>query len=234
MPGFRPNWGWSLSVLVAFSLMAGPASAVSGSIHFDGLGGFGVAQGTALASGIPILPDDALLQADGLGTIRDLDESTIVSGPPATATSNWNVQNNTGHDLMGTLYLVFAKPLDNTIVVNGQNQVVSYAPTDVGLTLQNGLGGFDWVILQVPDGANLYYYPAVSLGSLGAGQTTASPFQVNYILEDPQIFLEPTGFELGIPKWQLLATFVPIPEPSTLPLVVVGIGLLAIGRRRRS
>jgi MYXO-CTERM domain-containing protein len=228
--------GFRMASFCAVMLLASVASAgpIVSAVRYDGLDGYGLTQQTASASGIPIVPMNTLAQATGLTVTQDFDESSVSTGPPATGISNWNVTNDVGKDLLGQLYLVFAKPLENTILVNGQSQLVDYAPDDVGLTLQNGAGGLDWVIFQVFNGLDLYYYPAVSLGSLGAGETTASPFQVNYILDNPQIFLDATGFELGIPKWQLLAAFVPIPEPSPALLVAAGLGILAAGRRRRS
>jgi hypothetical protein len=224
------------TALAASMLLIGAvagATPVTGSVRFDGVDGFGTAQQTALDSGIPIVPIDSLDLAEDLVVFQDFDNGSVSVGPPATATSDWDVQNQSGVDL-AELFLVFAKPLANTITVNGQTEIVDYAADDVGLGLQNDVGGFDWIIFEVPAGGDLYYYPAVSLGSLGDDQTTASPFQVDYILDNPQIFLEVNGFELGIPKWQILAVFVPVPEPSTALLVATGVAALAAGRRRRS
>jgi hypothetical protein len=222
------------AVLASATILAAPsARAVMSNVRFDGLGGFGVSQATATASGIPILPVGGIDPATGLTVTQDLLEGTVAAGPPGTATSQWSVTNDTGGGFLGgDLYLVFTRPLDNTITVNGLPQLVSYAPEDVGLTLHNDVGGLDWVILQVPSGLDLYYYPAVLLGSLGADETS-SQFAVNYILDDPQIFLDPSGFELGLPRWQLRSLFVPIPEPASVLLVAAGLGALAARRLRR-
>lgn len=223
---------WILVAAIALQADAAQAATVFGEVRFDGADGFGTTEQTAIDSGMTIVPIDALDLATELAIGQNLIGDTVNVGPPGTATSDWTVTNNRGEDL-DALFLVFAKPLPNTIEVSGQNQLIDYDPVDVGLRLQAG-GGFDWVIFAVPAGGNLYYYPAVSLGSLGDGQTTASPFQVDYILDAPQTFLDAQGFELGIPQWQILAVFVPIPEPSTASLVALGVAALAAGRRRRS
>ena len=220
-------------VIAALGLLALAAPGSAGSIataeiRFDGASGFGVSQQTALASGAPILTRDSVALATDLETTRNVNEGSLVTGPPATVTSLWNVTNQTGQDLFGSLYLVFARPLPSTISVDGQPQDVTYLPEHVGLRLQS-----PWVIFEVDfdPNADPVYYPAVLLGSLGDGQTTADPFAVNYILDDPQIFLDADGFELGLPTWQILSVFIPIPEPSTV--LLLGAGLAALGVRRR-
>ena len=200
--------------------------------------GFGVTEATALASGLPILVPGMLAQATGLEIGQTLDPFSILTGPPGEATSSWTVTNNTGIDLIGDVYLVFAKPIENTITVAGMDVDIEYDPSDVGLTLENGTGGDDWVLIEAfdtdgvdPDYGTLYY-PAVSLGSLLIGDTSDA-FSVRYVLDNPQVFLDTQGFELGIPRWQILAAFTPIPEPSTALLVALGLGAFALVRRRR-
>ncbi len=232
----RPFSRLALVVLLVLSGSAANATTVVGEVRFDGLNGFGTTEQTAIDSGMPIVSDMTIDLAENLGIGQNFNDASVILGPPATATSDWTVTNNRGEDL-ASLYLIFAKPLPNTIQIDLSNEIVDYDPVDVGLRLQTGAapgGGFDWVIFEVPAGGEMYYYPAVSLGSLGDGQTTAFPFQVNYILDDPQTFLGAEGFELGIPQWQILAVFVPVPEPSTALLVASGVVVLAAGRRRRS
>ena len=222
----------SVLLVAAASIAAATSAGAAGQVRFSGSNGFGTTQQEAFAAqsaGVPLLTVDAVDLVDGLLTLRNLDQGSIQTGPPATATSFWNVTNESGQDLIGDLYLVFAKPLPNQTT---SGQPFSYPPDTVGLDLQNSAG---WLIFEVDLQPNPVYYPAVLLGSLGDGQTTAAPFAVKYILDDPQIFNEPDGFdELGIPQWQLLSYFVPIPEPSTAVLLAGGLGLIAAGRRRRS
>jgi len=133
------------------------------------------------------------------------------------------VENRQGVDI-ASLYLVLAKPLDHT--------GFDFTTGGVGITLQNEMGDYDWVIFEVPAAGNLYYYPAVSLGALGDGQATAEPFLIHYSLVDPPTIARGEDVELGIPQWHLLALTAPVPEPSTA--LLAGLGLAGLAARRRS
>ncbi len=247
------------TALTSFAALAFAASAGAASfdVRWDGVTfpGFGVSEATALdaaAAGIPLLQFSGVLLNDQvtpgaphIGTTNDLDEqSVVIPIPPgtgiATATSSWTGTNNTQINSGGPLeqlYLVFASPETNTIILNGQPTDITYDPQDVGLTLSFGEGGADWAILQVPSNpldptSDPVYYPAVALGPLGVGET--APFELHYQLENPQVFLEPFNSELGLPRWNIYYTSssMMVPEPATGLLLLAGLGSLAAARRR--
>lgn len=236
---FHPRCAVRLALALAVLLAAVPAvpglaAPITATLHFEGPDGFGVAEAEALASGLPIL-SIPLVQATGLDVQRDLDLASFRYGPPTTVTSDWSVTNGVGRDLIGDLYLVFAKPLASELDLGNRTETVDYDPADVGLTLRNGAGGLDWVLLQAFDpGVGNVYYPAVSLDSL-VDEATSELFGVRYVIDDPVAFLDSTGiYRPGLPAWQLLAAFTPVPEPSTALLVAGGLAGLALSRRRRS
>jgi len=227
------------STLAAGALLTllgtGPASAVTTPVYYDradfGFGdGWGVSETTAQAAnaaGIPIVTSTteswspALLPVD-----HDLSEGSFNPGDPATIQSNWSATNNTGIN-DENLYLVFARPTPNAFVTEHQ---------DVGLVLSSGESGrADWVIVQVvlDPGAIPVYYPAVSLGTLGAG--AAANFKLYYSLFDLQIGQGTELDEVGLPQWNLafFSTAAPIPEPSSGLLMLIGLlGIAQAGRKR--
>jgi hypothetical protein len=243
------------AALLGSALASAPAHAASYTVFWDradfGYGaGYGVSAATAQSAnsaGIPTVRVASLLpQPSTLVVDHTLDPTTLnppypVGSGPATITSNWSATNGTGINAPGappqTLYLVYERPITNTIDVNGQPQAVTYAASDVGLTLSNdGNGsGVDWVILQVPVANNgSVYYPAVSLGTLANG--AAAAFPLFYTLNNPQVFRENFNYELGMPKWSLdfVSIPAPIPEPSSGLLMLIGLLGIAGGRRKHS
>jgi hypothetical protein len=245
-------------MLLGSTIASAPARAASFTVFWDAAAfgpypsGYGVSQTTAQSAnsaGIPIVSFSGLVgwNPNTLPINRTLDISTLtppfpIGSTPATITANWSATNNTGLN-NGTgptqnLYLVFERPVTNDqFFVNGQQQLVTYNPADVGLTLTNdGSGsGVDWVILQVPvANNNAVYYPAVSLGPLANGAATAFP--LFYTLNNPQVFTENFNYALGMPKWSLdfVTNPAPIPEPSSGLLMLVGLLGIAGGRRKQS
>jgi len=243
---------------LAALLCAASAHAASFSVRWDGetFPGYGVSAATAqsaAAAGIPLLPFTGVMLNDQLtpgephvATTNDLIEASVVIPAPAgtgiaTASSSWTGTNqtpvNSGVGPLEQLYLVFASPETNTITINGQPTDVTYDPRDVGLTLSFAEGGADWAILQIPSNpldpaSDPVYYPAVALGTLGVGES--APFSLFYQLENPQVFLEPFNFELGLPRWNLYyaSSSMMVPEPSTALLLALGLTSLAAVRRR--
>ena len=219
---------------LALYLAAAPASALP-TVYWDAANvgqGSSVSQAAAnnaQAQGIPILtrpPGSVTLsQADSPEIEQALNTASIAFGTPTTFTSNWTAVNDTGTGLEN-LYLVFLHPGPHDIVLNGQTETVTYNPSEVGLTL-----GANWVIFQVEVGGNPVYYPAVSLGNLGADQNASFP--LNYALNPPRLFSENFNFELGIPTWTVTFLSAPIPEPASGVLVLAGLLAIAVGRRKR-
>jgi hypothetical protein len=82
-----------------------------------------------------------------------------------------------------------------------------------------------------------YYYPAVSLGSLGAG-AAAAPFAVTYVVDEPVQQVSASGSAatdlIVLPQLAGGMGFAPIPEPAAAILMGVGLALLAVVLRRRS
>jgi hypothetical protein len=231
---------------------AGRASAASFTVFWDapdlGYGaGAGVSQATAqaaAAAGIPIVANASFTtwtQAK-IPITHDVDESSLVlpSGGAATVTSHWTAQNeiaglNDGSAAQRNLFLIYAQPVADTLILDGQQHSVLYDPSDVGLTLTYGQGDASWVILQVPiaSSGNSLYLPAVSLGALGFN-AAPDPFSLFYAIDNPQVFHSTQFIDvLGLPKWNLAyyTNTATIPEPSSGLLTLIG--LLGIARARR-
>jgi len=219
----------------------GPTNA--GLVPPDQVVALGVSETSATGSGLTILsiPDGDLppletIESLELGVTNLLDQSSVappilISGEPATASSDWKVENQSTGDLIGDLYLVIITELP----FMGQNVfgdpfTVDYDPADVGLDLRPEEG---WVIVKsfsTSLGTDLYF-PAISLGSVLAGDSAS--FLMRYDLAAAQTSLVEGGVELQVPKLQVMGTFLPIPEPSTALLVATGLGgLVWMGRRR--
>lgn len=241
---FRFPLGRGARVALALSalLLAAPASALPIDVFYDGPGGIGVSSATrdaAMAAGIPLV-SGTLESAAPYGTTQVFDSQSIRFGLPTTGTENWTLTNGTQQDRVD-IYLVFATPLDNSVDFRKRSEPVVYDPNDVGLTLRNGEGGTDWVILETPvPGAtptgfesNLVYFPAVSLGSLASGETS-DVFQLDYVLQNPQIFIQKKFVELGVPTWRIFTVSTPVPEPSTVLLIACALGALVLGGRGRA
>jgi len=220
---------------VAVCVVAAPAGAAPFTAFWDRAAfgslpaGYGVSETTAnnaRVAGLPFVQPPGQPLSDAPDIQHALDPSSLLIGGPATITSNWSVFNDTGSTLEN-LYAVFVRPVPATIILNGQSQGVTYDPSDVGLTL-----GSNWVIMQVVGGSNTVYYPAVSLGTLANG--AAAAFPLFHVLDNPQVFSESFNYELGMPKWTVTFTAVPVPEAASGVLVLFGLLAIAVGRRKRS
>jgi hypothetical protein len=242
---FRQRW-IPLLAIAAFGLAtAGPATATTvffdGPVNADGLT-LGISETQALSSGVPILsiPDGDLpplqtIEELQLGVSSLLDQSSVspeilISGQPATASSDWTVTNQSADDLIGDLYLavLLHQPYMAQDVL-GNTLPVDYDPADlVGLDLRPEDG---WVIIKHSGSLGDLYFPSIDLGSVLAGDTAS--FLMRYDLKEAITALAEGGVELQLPQLQVMGTFLPIPEPSTALLVATGLGgLVWMGRRR--
>ena len=210
----------------------GPTNA--GLVPPDEVVALGVSETSATGSGLDILsiPDGDLppleIIDDGLGLELGvsslLDQSSVspsmpIAGQPASASSNWTVENQSADDLddlIADLYLVIVTELPFMGEdVSGNPFTVDYDPADVGLDLRSEEG---WVIVKsfsASLGTDLFF-PAISLGSVLAGDSAS--FLMRYELAAAKTAVvgpDPGGIELQLPKLQVYGTFLPIPEPST-------------------
>ncbi len=213
-------------LLGALAASPSPARALA-TVFWDA--SLGVSQATATnanTAGVPVRSPVGSQPVAAPDITRAIDLSTLAVGSTANVTSNWTLSNNTGTTLQD-LYLVFLKPLPNTIFLDGNPQPVTYDPADVGATI-----GSNWVIFQLELNSIPVYYPAVSVGTLANGANAVFP--LHYVLDNPQVFTESFNYQLGLPKWDLTFVSVPVPEPASGVLVLAGLVGIARSRRKRS
>ncbi len=223
------SWSWAPWMIVLFVAVgiAAPAAATPVTVFFDGPSGFGVSAesaNAAFASGVPFVYPDFVGSASGvLSVSQDLQDDS-----DSTATSIWTVENVFPKDLHGDTYLLFMTTTGFEI----GGQVVEYVDAGVGLSIDPDLG---WVLVRTSlDAEESYYYPAVWLGSLGAG-ATADPFAVNYVVEEPvqEVFTQSVTQRV-LPQLVAGMGFAPIPEPTAVVLMGLGLAFLAVVHRLRS
>lgn len=228
--GARARAAWA----IAFWLLVGvaaPAAATPVSLFFDGPSGFGVSQGDALASGIPIVEPPYVVDAEGI--LRVIDQAVQLGSvdpfPPIAASANsatsvWTVENESSYDLLGDTYFLFVTTTRYAI----GREVITYDSSDVGLSIDPDLD-LGWVLIHTNAGPGEdYYFPAMSLGSLAPGGV-ADPFAVDFVLEGP---VQQVGNTFVLPRFQTGLGFAPIPEPTAGVLMGFGLLLLAATRRR--
>jgi hypothetical protein len=228
-----------LAWALAFWLVVGaaaPAAAVPVTLFFDGPSGYGVSAESAqdaLAMGVAFVYPDFVGSASGVLNVS----SQVLQGDPDsigslllgqsgnTATSSWTVENVAPKDLLGDTYFLFV----TSTPFSFEDEMVEYDDAKVGLTIDPDLG---WVLVRTSmEPGQGYYYPAVSLGSLLAGES-ADPFDVNYVVDAP---VGQVGANtLVLPQLAGGMGFAPIPEPTAGVLMSVGLALLALVARRRA
>jgi hypothetical protein len=217
-------------VLFLAAGIAAPAAATPVTVFFDGPSGFGVSAQSAEASGVEFRYPDFIGSASGVLSVisQDLQLGSIDPLPPTqsgnSATSIWTVENESSIDLLGNTYFLFVTAMSHSV----GGTVVGYDDANVGLSIDPDLG---WVLVRTStEPGQGYYYPAISLGSLGAG-ATADPFAVNYVIDEPIQRVATTNV---LPKLAGGMGFAPIPEPTAGVLMGIGLALLAVVQRRRS
>ena len=228
--GTRARVAWAIALWLVAGVAA-PAAAIPVTLYFDGPSGYGVAEGDALTSGVPIAEPDYVVDAAGILRVIDQDVQlgSIDPSPPIAATANslasiWTVENESSYDLFGDTYILFA----TTVAYAIGKETVTYDDSDVGLSIDPDLS---WVLIHTSAGPGEdYYFPAMSLGSLAPGEV-AAPFAVNFVVDAP---LAQVGNTFVLPQFQTGLGFAPIPEPGGATLMGLGLVLLATLRRQRA
>jgi hypothetical protein len=219
--------------------IAAPAAATPVTVYFDEPSGFGVSAesaNAAFASDVPFVYPDFVGSASGVLSVisqelqgdNDSIAALLLAQSGNNATSIWTVENEYSKDLLGDTYFLFV----TTMAFSIEGEVVEYDDANVGLTIDSDLG---WVLVRTStEPGQGYYYPAMSLGSLGAG-ATAAPFAVNYVVDQPiQQVVTQSATKVVLPQLAAGMGFAPIPEPTAGVLMGVGLALLAVVHRRRS
>jgi hypothetical protein len=226
--GARPRAAWAIALWLVVGVVA-PAAATPVTVSFAGHDGFGVG---AVPPGFSEEEPDYLVDAEGYLSVIDQDVliSSVHPTPPTAASGNtvtsiWTVESS--YDLLGDVYMVFVTTVPSEIGF----EVVEYEDPNVGLSIDPDL---DWVLIHtidIADGRH-YYYPAIELGFLAPGETSA-PFAMNFVVNEP---LQQVGNTYVLPRFQLALGFTPtlVPEPSAAALLGLGLVLLATARRLRS
>jgi len=201
-------------------LLAGRADAFN--IVFNGPSGFGISAASAAsaaAAGVPIFDVDALAVAADLGIVipaPDVQSFHLVQSPsvanPNTANSLWTV-NNTGAGALDSAWLVFTNP-------------ETYTADRVGFEIDPSAG---WALFDVVAAGQDYFYPAVFLGDLPAGD--AASFAMHHRVGET--LDETAGGKLILPQYHV-AALEGLPEPAMLALVAAGLALAALAHRRNA
>jgi len=224
----RPHRTGRFAVAVVASGIAAwlaAVPAVAATLFFDGPDGFGVgaeaARAVAESGDLPGIDARGLEMGRGLidVTRQEVLDYDLVDRPsrgaPITATSRWSVANASGIRLD-----------DLWLVILG---AATYTPTNIGLALDAEDG---WALLAVEGDGATYYYPAIHLGDLDAGESVA--LTMRHRVAEP---LHPSDDGLLLPRLGIgvdraLAPAV-IPEPASAWLCASVLTLLCVGSRRR-
>jgi hypothetical protein len=223
-------------VLLLAAGVAAPAAATPVTVFFDGPSGFGVSAASAAAAeaaGVEFRYPGFVGSASGVLSVSsqvlqgdaNSQSSLLLAQSGNTATSIWTVENVSSIDLRGETYFLFVTGMAFSI----DGEIVEYGDANVGLSIDPAR---DWVLVRTSmEPGQGYYYPAVALGSLGAG-ASAAPFAVNYVVDQPIQRLATN--KLVLPQFAAGMGFEPIPEPTAGVLMGLGLALLAVVLQRRS
>jgi hypothetical protein len=220
--------------IAAVAMFANPALAVPFAATFTGPDGYGISMADALDAsdnfGIPIIMTQFLDDSDPFLTVvsQVLDIDSVDPFPPGSgptvATSDWQIQNQSSIDLIGSTYLVFIANSDFSV---GGEEVL-YDDEKVGVVMESADG---WVLIKVFDTVrDVYlYYPALFIdNSFLAGEQTGD-VPITYYVNQELAILNST---IELPRYQLAVGFTPVPEPGTAALLAFGLIGLAVYRRR--
>lgn len=214
----RSRW---VGMLAAVALCAaGRADAFN--IVFNGPGGFGISAASAssaAAAGVPIFDVAALAVAKDLGIVipaPDVQSFHLVQSPsvanPNTAASIWTV-NNTSARTLDSAWLVFTNP-------------ETYTASQVGFEIDPSAG---WALFDVIAAGQDYFYPAVFLGDIGAGDATT--FAMHHRVGET-LTMNGQG-QLVLPKYHV-AALEGLPEPTVIALILLVVAVAAVVRRRNA
>jgi hypothetical protein len=195
-------------------------------VFYDGPDGFGVGESNALAAaaaGVPLISAPSLLPIDGLvdTVFKHLDFGSVVNpatpsrSQPVQGTSNWEIGFSEAAAGIASVedfvWLLLVRSTD-------------FASESVGLDLEPSLG---WALIVATVGDVTYYYPAVDIRPAPLSGTR--DVVVNYRVAES---LPNIDGVLTFPQFQGGLAVSPIPEPTTLLLLSLGLfGLVAVGRR---
>jgi hypothetical protein len=153
--------------------------------------------------------------------VKNLDFGSVVNpaipgrSQPVQATSDWEIG-------FSDAAAGIASADDNVWLLLVRS--TDFAPESVGLDLDPSLG---WALVVARDGDASYYYPAVDIRPAPLSGTRN--VVVNYRVAQS---LPNIDGVLTFPQFQGGLAVSPIPEPTSLLLLSVGLfGLIAVGRR---
>jgi hypothetical protein len=238
----------AVSLVGCFLVASIPARAVPVDLFFDGatVPGFpethyGVSETQAItlngSFGVPIVDDfdfvGSLVGALSLSQTLESFSPSPPTAPVIRASAIWDAENVSGIDLLGATYLIFTS--STPFVKDGV--MIDYTDTNVGLTIDADRG---WALVQVTSaGGDDFFYPAIvldrSVQNPLAGQLLngdSQPVPVEYVLKEALIEAPANSNSFQLPLFNVGVAFAAVPEPTTAVLVCLGLGALAIRRRR--
>lgn len=225
--------GRALVLGAALLALAVPAASVPIEVFFNASDSVGITpeSQTAAAGLVPTRTPDGLILPPELSIVRSGSFGGGTLGPPAEASTSWAVENSS-EESFEDMWLVFRGHFDlHNMDEDGalEDNDPLYGPLDAGVFGLEIDSEANWTLFEGSEGV----YPAFFLGDLGPGEESAlSPdVPVNYIFDGA--LAQDSGGTNVFPRFKVGYATAPIPEPTTVALLGVGlIGLGVAGRRR--
>ena len=225
-----------VAAVAAAWLLAGSAAATpvafTGELNSQGMP-LGTSQADALASGISIIPSAlsslSLLGDHDLSVVNDFSMGVgNQSVPmPLVAVSDWSLTNDGG---TGNVTLVVVSFSDTVVEIAGVSEKIQYASDTVGLDVTDA-----WSFLEIDRSSIIdpqldpVYLFALDLGVVASGATV--DFGMPYYLSNPRSYIGSAGFNVVLPRLEVMTVFVPIPEPGSG--LLLGLGIIALACKGR-